>query len=176
MAYFLGTWEGHQGDDIAPGDDRGTENNKFREQLVFEDAGLVENHEQKLQALRYALMAWRIGVDVPFHEERGYYIWEAQTQQLMRSFTIPRGVALIAGGKVDPSAKETVLRAEYGSFTYGICSNPFLDVEFRTQSFEMKIKILGADSFSYDEDTILLMKGRKEPFHHRDQNTLMRVK
>jgi len=31
------------------------------------------------------------------------------------------------------------------------------------------------DSWSYDEDTVLQVRGRAELFHHRDRNTLTRI-
>jgi len=35
LAGLVGTWEGEKGDDTAPSDDRGTENNKYKERMVF---------------------------------------------------------------------------------------------------------------------------------------------
>ena len=73
-----GTWEGDKGTDQAPDDDRSqVETNKFRERMTFAPTGLVENHEQKLYGLRYATTAWRLGEDEPFHEELGYWLWDA---------------------------------------------------------------------------------------------------
>jgi hypothetical protein len=94
----------------------------------------------------------------------------------MRSFMIPRGVTVLAGGTAAPDARQFDLAADAGSETYGICSNRFLLREFQTVRFEMTVTIHDADSFSYDEDTQLLMKGRAELFHHRDRNTLYRVR
>ena len=88
LAPLVGVWEGTKGDDVAPSDDRGTENNKYRERLVFEDIGLVENHEQRLFGLRYKTMAWRIGADDPFHEELWYWLWDGNAKQVMRCFTM----------------------------------------------------------------------------------------
>jgi len=30
-------------------------------------------------------------------------------------------------------------------------------------------------TWSYDEDTVLMIQGQSEPFHHRDRNTLSKV-
>ena len=30
-------------------------------------------------------------------------------------------------------------------------------------------------TWTYDEDTVLMIRGRDEPFHHTDRNTLTRV-
>ncbi len=174
LAPLAGIWEGVKGDDTAPSDDRGKETNKFRERLTFEPIGPVDNHEQKLYGLRYATMAWRLGEDNPFHEERGYWLWDAQAKQVLRCFIVPRGVAVIAGGTVEPGANTFELAADVGSETYGICSNQFLDKEFKTVRYELKVTIHDDQSFSYEEDTQLQIKGRKDLFHHIDKNTLKR--
>jgi hypothetical protein len=175
LAELVGIWEGDKGDDIAPSDDRGVENNKYRERITFEQAGPVQNHEQNLHVLRYSTRAWRLGEANSFHEELGYWSWEPANQEVMRSFLIPRGIALIAGGKAAKDAREFHLEAKNGSCTFGICVNPFLEREFKIISYEMTLRMLGADSFSYDQDTVIQIPGQKELFHHRDRNTLKRV-
>ena len=172
---LIGTWEGDKGDDTAPSDDRGTEKNRFRERMTFEPIGLVENHEQKLYGLKYSTVAWRIGEAEAFHQEVGYWLWDAKARQVMRCFIVPRGVVVLAGGTVKPGAKTFKLSATVGSRTYGICSNLFLDKEFKTVRYELKITVHGENSFSYDEDSQLKMKGRAKIFHHRDKNTVTRV-
>jgi hypothetical protein len=176
LAALAGIWEGSKGDDTAPASNRGIENNKFRERLVFEPMGPVNNHEQELYGLRYSTTAWRIGEPDPFHEELGYWLWDAKAKQVMRCFLVPRGVSVIAGGTVEAGSKSFDIKATLGSPTYGICSNQFLDVEFKTVAYELKITVHGPDSFSYDEDTQIIMKGRKDIFHHRDKNTVSRAK
>ena len=72
LAHFAGTWEGDKGKDESPDDDRvSIEHNAFRERVVLEPIGLVENHEQSLYGLRYARTAWRLGADESFHEQVG---------------------------------------------------------------------------------------------------------
>lgn len=175
LAALAGVWEGDKGDDTAPSDDRGTERNRFRERITFEPIGRVMNHEQTLYGLRYATMAWRIGEAAPFHEETGYWLWDPGERQVLRCFIVPRGVAVIAGGTAEPSARAFELKAEVGSATYGICSNRFLDREFKTVRYELKVTVHDADTFSYEEDTTLRIKGQTDLFHHRDKNTLTRV-
>lgn len=176
LARLVGVWEGDKGDDVAPADDRGIESNKYRERLTFAPTGAVNNHEQTLYGLRYSTTAWRIGESTPFHEELGYWLWDAKEKQVLRCFMVPRGVAVLAGGTAEPNAKQFSLAADVGSSTYGICSNTFLDREFKTIRYELKVTVHSDDSFSYEEDTQLQLKGRKELFHHRDKNTLKKVK
>jgi hypothetical protein len=40
----------------------------------------VNNHEQTLYGLRYSLTAWRIGSEYAFHEDRGFFFWDAKKQ------------------------------------------------------------------------------------------------
>lgn len=172
---LAGIWEGDKGDDIAPSDDRGTENNKFRERMIFEPFGPTTNHEQVLYGLRYSTTAWRIGEDAPFHEDRGYWLWDAQDKQVIKTFVVPRGIAVMAGGTVDPKARSFSISAKDGSCNYGLCHNLFLEKEFKIAGFDLKITIHDAHSFSYEQDTQLKMKGRKDIFHHTDKNTLRLV-
>jgi hypothetical protein len=176
LAHLIGIWEGDKGDDIAPSDDRGTERNLYRERITFEQVGPIQNHEQNLHVLRYSTRAWRLGEENTFHEELGYWSWEPTTKELLRCFLIPRGIALIAGGLAEMTAREFHLKATQGSCTFGICVNPFLDREFKILSYEMTLKLTGPDSFSYDQDTVIQIPGQKEPFHHRDRNTLTRAR
>lgn len=175
LAPLAGTWEGAEGRDVAPSADRGVEESAYRERLVLEPIGCVTNHEQCLYGLRYSTVAWRIGEEPPFHEEVGYWLWDAERSQVMRTFLVPRGVSVMAGGTVAPDADTLVLRAELGSPTWGICSNPFLHDQFRVVGYEVTIRIEGPDRFAYEEDTRLLLAGREDVFHHTDRNILTRV-
>jgi hypothetical protein len=176
LAALAGVWEGDKGDDKAPDDDRvSVEHNLFRERMTFEPIGEVNNHEQSLYGLRYATMAWRIGVDTSFHEEVGYWLWDADNRQVIKSFIVPRGNTVMAGGTAAADAKNFEMVAEVGSETYGVCSNKFLAEEFRIIRYEIRIDIHDNDSFSYDGDTVLQIKGQKDLFHHRDSNKMFRV-
>lgn len=172
LALLVGTWEGDKGDDTAPSDDRGTETNKYRERMTFLPISPVNNHEQALYGLRYSTTAWRLGEPNQFHEELGYWLWDPKAKQVMRCFMVPRGVTVLAGGTVQPDARAFELLATLGSRTYGICSNPFLDEEFQTVRYELKVTIHDPQTISYEEDSQLRIKGQPNLFHHRDKNTL----
>ena len=62
-----------------------------------------------------------------------------------------------------------------GSDTYGICSNRFLDKEFKTVRYELTVTVRGQNRFLYKEDSQLRMPGRPELFHPTGENTLTRV-
>jgi len=174
LAPLMGIWEGSKGDDIAPSDDRGIENNKYRERMTFEPISRTENHEQVLYGLRYSTTAWRLDEENPFHEDLGYWLWDVKEKQVMKCFVIPRGITIIAGGTVERGAKSFSISAKTGSGTYGLCHNLFLEKEFKIMGFTLKIDIHSPTSFSYEQNTLLLLKGKSEFFDHRDKNTLVK--
>lgn len=176
LASFAGTWQGSIGDDTAPSDDRGVENNAFREQIVFTPMSPVVNHEQTLYVLSYTRTAWRIKEEDPFHQQLGYWIWDPARKQVMHSFMIPRGVTVLAGGHAEPNANKFTVAAARGSATYGICSNPFLDAEFRTVQYDATIEFLTPYCFTYEEDTQIRILGQDAVFHHIDRNRLEKAK
>ena len=174
LAGLVGTWEGNEGVDIAPTKDASKETH-FRERMTFESIGPVVNGPQTLYGLRYATMAWPLIQEQPFHEEVGYWLWDAEQKQTMRCFIVPRGVVVNAGGTSEPHAKEFSMTAEAGSEVYGILSNPFLEKKMKTVKYELTVTIQEPWKFSYKEDTQLQIAGRPDLFHHTDQNTLKRL-
>jgi hypothetical protein len=179
LAFLAGDWtsgEDWKGENVAPAPDRSTENTRFRQEMKFVPIEDVNNHEQQLYGLRYSTFAWEEGDDEdPFHEEVGYLLWDQERKQVMKCFIVPRGVSVIAGGTASRDTETLKMVAELGSQTYGICSNKFLDEEFKTVKYEIDFKFIDENTFSYEEDTHLLMKGRDEVFHHTEKNILKRV-
>ena len=178
LEFYIGKWEsdGHTGENRAPDSRRGVENTKFRQEMTFVPAGDVDNHEQTLFVLRYNTKAWEEGLDdEPFHEEVGYFTWDKENEQVMKSFIVPRGVAVNAGGTTNDDSKEFTVSAKVGSETYGICSNLFLDEEFKTVQYDVTFLQIDSNSFSYDENTQLKIKGQPEIFQHTEKNLLRRV-
>ena len=182
LRFLIGTWEseGLSGENQAPDPSRKIENTKYRQIMQFEPIGDVNNHEQVLYALRYHTKAWEEGThdenDKPFHEEVGYFIWDKGHRQVMKSFIVPRGISVNAAGDADQDSTEFKLSATLGSTTYGICSNKFLDEEFQTVRYDIKIKLIDEDTFSYDENSQIKIKGQERIFDHTEKCTLVRVK
>jgi hypothetical protein len=110
-----------------------------------------------------------------FHDQVGYWLWEPLANAVTLTLGIPRGQALIATGHVEPNATDFELRATAGSDVNGIVSNPFLDRAFHTSSYRIHVTINSNDSWSYEEEGVLEISGRDDPFHHTDRNTLSRV-
>ncbi len=171
LAALAGTWEGDQGIDIARVHSRETET-RFRERCVFEPLGPVRNGPQELYGLRYSTTAWPLGENDPFHEELGYWLWDAANRQVLRCFMVPRGVLINAGGDAEAESASFHLSAEVGSETYGILSNRYLDESYKTMKYELDVRIHDDGSFSYREDTQLWIPVNEAIFHHTDQNRL----
>ncbi len=181
LRFLIGTWEskGLLGENQAPNLDRKIENTKFRQTMVFEPIGDVKNHEQVLYVLRYHTKAWEEGKhganDPHFHEEVGYFIWDKARRQVMKSFIVPRGISVNAGGDADQDSTEFKLTATLGSTTYGICSNPFLDEEFQSVRYDVNFELIDENTFSYQENTQIKIKGQSRIFDHIEKNTLTRL-
>lgn len=175
LGRLVGSWEGTKGGDVSPNESRRRGTNSYRERTEFVPTGAVDNHEQMLYGLRYSTVAWRLGEPNAFHEELGYWLWDAERQIVMRCFTIPRGISILAGGKAQADSTSFQMSARVGDPIFGISSNPFLDEEFKTIRFDVDIQIWNDHTFSYEEDSQILMKANNTVFHHTDCNTLTRV-
>jgi hypothetical protein len=95
----------------------------------------------------------------------------------MVTFTlaIPRGQVLLAAGPAAVDATEFELTAALGSEIHGILSNPFLYRAFLTTSYRIHVTVNNDGTWSYEEEGVLTIPGRDEPFHHIDRNTLHKV-
>jgi len=173
LAALVGIWEGKEGVDIAPAKE-GLKETHFRERMTFEPIGPVVNGPQTLYGLRYSTVAWPLIQEQPFHEEVGYWLWDAERKQVMRCFIVPRGVVVNAGEISEPDAKEFCMTAEAGSGVYGILSNPFLEEAMKTLRYELTVTIHEPWKFGYKEDTQLQIAGHPDVFHHTDENILKR--
>ena len=132
--------------------------------------GTVENaEEQVLAAVRYWLEVRRKSNDKVFHNETGYYMWDAKKQQVMLDLTIPRAVSLVAGG----SSKDGVIsvRAALDDDDWPIAQSPFMQSKARTLEFVRTLSVVD-DVLEYSQTTYLDIYGRK--FDHTDVNRLTR--
>lgn len=143
--------------------------------MVFEPTGRVDNHEQTLYGLRYSTKAWRIDSPDPFHEELGYWLYDAATRLILRCFMPPRGMTVMAGGTATATARKFSLEARAGDEVFGICSSPFLTEEFKTVRYTLEVEFLDDGTLRYESHTFMRMKGREALFDHVDANTLRRV-
>ncbi len=174
LASLAGNWEGDKGIDVSRIHSEIKET-KYREKISFEPLGPVNNGPQKLYGLRYSMTAWRLEEENAFHEELGYWLWDAVNKQVLRCFMVPRGVLINAGGTAEFDSTVFNLSAEVGSETYGIMSNKFLDETYKTMKYTVEVILNHEGSFSYSETTQLWIPINKSIFDHTDENTLIRV-
>jgi hypothetical protein len=170
---LAGTWEG-QGVDTHPVAE-GTEDEPFRERVVFEPIDPQTNGPQLLYGLRYHIHVNKLDEPLTFHDQVGYWLWEPATNALLQTLTIPRGQVAMAMGTAEPDARRFTVKATLGSPVAGIVSAPFLHENFRTVEYTITVTVNEDGTFQYEQDTVLQIAGRPEPFHHVDKNLLRRV-
>ncbi len=175
LASLIGIWKGDKGMDISP-EPEGQEENPFYEAITFEAIGNVNNAEkQNLAALHYHQVVSRKSNDEVFHNETGFWMWDAEQGVIMQALTIPRGVCLIAGGTFRESAQASQIvlevRAGIEDADWGIVQSPFMRDNAKTLGFRHKISVIG-DTLVYDETTVVDIYGKR--FDHTDENTLTR--
>ncbi len=174
LTALAGVWEGVEGADEHP-DVSGTERNTFVERHELQPIDRQTNGPQLFYGLRYHTHIVKPGEQETFHDQVGYWLWEPATNTVTLTLGIPRGQVLLAGGSAEPDATEFEVHAAVGSEVYGILANPFLDQAFRTLSYRMHVSVHADGTWSYEEEGLLDIPGRDEPFSHIDRNTLTRV-
>ena len=171
---LAGTWEGRKGVDLNPKAD-GPERRDYLERIDMAPIDPQANGPQLFYGLRYHVHILATDEDSTFHDQVGYWLWEPTTSLVMQTVAIPRGQVALASGYAAPDAPSLVVRAERGQTESGIGSTAFLEWAFRTDSYQLEVTFNGDGSWSYVSDTMLTVRGRPEPFRHRDRNTLVKV-
>jgi hypothetical protein len=174
LTRLAGVWEGVKGVDVNP-KAAGPERREYLERIEFQPIDPQSNGPQLFYGLRYHVHVVATDEDPTFHDQTGYWLWEPATGLVMQTVSIPRGQVALAGGHAKPDADRLVVRAERGSPSYGICSTDFLEAAFRTDAYEFEVTYNPDGSFSYVSDLVLQVRGRPDPFHHVDRNTLKKV-
>ena len=171
---LAGVWEGERGVDVNPKAD-GPETRKYYERIEMQPIDPQANGPQLFYGLRYHLHVNTREEDIAFHDQVGYWLYEASTGLILQTLAIPRGQIAIAAGHAAPDAKQLVVKAERGQTEYGICSTSFLELAFRTDAYQLTVDFHDDGSWSYVSDTTLMVKGKGEPFLHRDRNRLTKI-
>ena len=174
LTRLAGRWQGTRGVDVNPKAD-GPETQAYLETIDLQPIDPQTNGPQVLYGLRYHVHIVKPGEVETFHDQVGYWLWEAATNTVTHSLTIPRAQVVLASGTAAPDAKEFELTAAAGADSYGILSSPFINAAFRTLSFRIRVTINDDGTWSYEEDTVMQIPQRAEPFHHIDRNTLRRI-
>ncbi len=171
---MAGIWEGIRGLDVKLKAE-GPKKQAFHERMELQPIDPQTNGPQLLYGLRYHTHVTKPDQVKTYHDQVGYWLWEPATGTIIHTLTIPRGQIAMASGQATADATEFELVATQGLETFGICSAPFLQHAFKTTEFRIQVSIHADGTWSYDEDTVLQILGRDEPFHHTDRNTLHKV-
>jgi len=173
LTNMAGVWEGVRGLDVNPKPD-GPERQVFIERIELQPIDPETNGPQLFYGLRYHTHIVKPRQIETYHDQIGYWLWEPATGNLIQTLAIPRGQIAMAFGRAAKDATSFELVATRGAQSNGICSNPFLEHAFKTVEYRIKVTI-GESTWSYDEDTVLMIRGKAEPFHHTDRNTLTKI-
>ncbi|HXQ63232.1 MAG TPA: heme-binding beta-barrel domain-containing protein [Steroidobacteraceae bacterium] len=174
LTALAGCFQGTRGLDVNPKAD-GPRRQVFVETIDLEPIDPQANGPQLFYGLRYHTHIVKPDEVETYHDQVGYWLWEPATGAILQSLSIPRGQTALAMGRAAKDAKSFELIARRGETTNGICSNPFLEDTFRTIEYRIRVTVHGDGTWSYEEDTVLLVSGQKEPFHHTDRNTLVKI-
>lgn len=170
---MAGIWKG-TGEDLHPAVD-GPERQAFIERYELQPIDPQTNGPQLFYGLRYHTRIVKPDFVETFHEQVGYWLWEPATGTIVHTLAIPRAQIAMAVGHAAANAKTFRLEAVHGSATNGIVSNPFLEYAFKTVQFTIQVTILPDGTWSYQQDTVMIIPGIADPFHHTDQNTLTKI-
>jgi hypothetical protein len=174
LSGMAGIWQGTRGLDVKPKAE-GPKKQVFVERIELQPIDPQTNGPQLFYGLRYHTHVVKPEQIKTYHDQVGYWLWEPATGTVIHTLTIPRAQIAMAAGKASADSTSFELVAARGSETYGICSTPFLEYGFKTVEFRIKVTINPDGTWSYDEDTVLMIRGKTEPFHHTDRNTLTRI-
>ena len=175
LAQLLGKWVGNKGLDTAPDANANPDKTAFSDEMSFSVSGPSENaEEQNLVSIKYHHVVRKLENGHIFHDQIGHWIYEKNTNIIMHSLSIPRGVCLLAGGEYIENNDESIfnVKAKSGSQTYGIVQSPFMLERATTKAFTMNLSVKG-NELNYHETTSLHIYGKD--FEHADKSTLFRV-
>lgn len=171
---MAGIWQGTKGLDVKPKAD-GPRKQAYVERIELQPIDPVTNGPQLLYGLRYLTHVTKPDQIKTYHEQVGYWLWEPATGAIIHTLSIPRGMTAMASGHAAADATQFSLVATEGHQHFGICSNPFLEHAFRTVEFRIDVCMHADGTWSYEEDTVMMIRGQTEPFHHTDRNDLTKI-
>jgi len=171
---MAGIWSGERGLDVKPKAE-GPKKQAYVERVELQPIDPQTNGPQLLYGLRYHTHITKPGQVKTYHDQVVYWLWEPATGTVIHTLAIPRAQVAMAAGTTTADATRFELVATQGLETWGICSAPFIQQAFRTTSFRIEVTINADGSWGYEEDTVLMIRGQTEPFHHTDRNRLVKI-
>ncbi|AXF84921.1 hypothetical protein DTO96_100637 [Ephemeroptericola cinctiostellae] len=174
LAPMAGVWQGTRGLDVKPKAE-GPKKQAYVENITLQPIDPQTNGPQLFYGLRYHTHITKPDNVKTYHDQVGYWLWEPATQTIIHTLTIPRGQIVMAVGKAAPDARTFELIATNDDVNFGIRSAPFIEDNFKTVEFRITVTIHDDGTWGYEEDTVMMIKGQDEPFHHTDKNLLHKV-
>lgn len=173
LVHLIGVWQGDKGVDVAPTPD-GESNIAYHETIRYQAIGDVTNAGvQTLSVLHYRQIVQRKEDGEVFHDETGYWMWDAGNQQVIHSLTIPRAVCVLAGGDYSREGESITINvaASVDDPHWNILQSPFMNDNARTIEFRQSLR-LSQGRLSFKETTVLDIYGKR--FDHTDENELIK--
>jgi hypothetical protein len=97
LAGLAGIWTSAAGQDVAPKAE-GPETSAYIEHAEFQPIDAQTNGPQIFYGLRYHVRIVKPDEVESFHDQVGYWLWEAATGTLIQTLSIPRGQTAMAMG------------------------------------------------------------------------------
>jgi hypothetical protein len=171
---MAGIWKGTTGVDLHPAVD-GPESQAYIERYELQPIDRQTNGPQLYYGLRYHTHIVKPGLVETFHDQVGYWLWEPATGTILHTLAIPRAQVAMAVGRAAVDARSFRLEAVRGAESNGIVSNPFIEHAFKTVRWTIEVTINADGTWSYEQDTVMIIPGVADPFHHTDRNTLKKI-
>ena len=171
---MAGVWQGERGLDVKPKAE-GPKQQAYVERIELQPIDPQTNGPQLLYGLRYHTHVVKPGQVKTYHEQVGYWLWEPAAGTVIHTLTIPRGQVVMASGQAAADATSFELVAARAADHFGIRSSPFLVYAFKTVEFRIKVSLHANGTWSYEEDTVMQIRGKADLFHHVDRNTLTKI-
>lgn len=174
LSAMAGIWEGTTGTDVHLTAD-GAETSAYVERYELQPLDPQTSGPQYFYGLRYHVHINKPGEIGTFHDQVGYWLWDPEANSVVQTIAIPRAQVIQAIGTARADDTAFSLHAELGSPIAGIASSAFLDRAFKTVAFDITVTINPDGTWGYEQDTVLEVLGRDEPFHHTDRHVLRKV-
>lgn len=135
---------------------------------------MTNANRERLVGLRYHQGVSRKSTKLPFHDQVGYWVWDAATGTVIQSLLIPRAVGVLASGRWVAGAGPVVLEVACAADDphWGVVQSPFMRDNARTVAFRHRLTV-DRDTLAYEETTVVDIYGKR--FEHTDTNTLTRA-
>lgn len=174
LTKLIGVWEGDSGVDVAPAQKStgltpgaAATSPYFERIVITEGAGATNASEQDLVTVRYHQEVFRKSDKKQFHDQVGYWIWDAKNNKIFDSFCIPRAVCVTAEGKTTGDNEISV--GTKGPFA----DTAFMKSHAKTQDVSVKLVFNPDGTLTYTEKTAVHIYGKD--FLHVDTNTLKKT-